>query len=187
MTTAFRRTLAMLAIVMGLSFVLSSCATPSGKSARRQSPSTGHWVYSERLRAVMGEIDLKARTAWPQEVNAATGSVSEAERAEALGRMDPLVTELAAAARRIPETLSGTRLSEGDRRSFQALVDTLGEQAESLKAQVTAKDLEAARRLLTEINATCVSCHDRFRDLSGPMMESGPQRAEAARFEGPGA
>ncbi|MCC7290652.1 MAG: cytochrome c [Phycisphaerales bacterium] len=187
MMTAFRRSLTMLAIVMGLSFVLSSCATPSGKSARRQSPSTGHWVYSQRLRAVMGEIDRQARTAWPQEVSAATGSVSEAERAEALGRMDPLAAELAAAARRIPDTLTGARISEGDRRSFQALVDTLGEQAESLKARITSKDLDAARRVLTEINATCVSCHDRFRDLSGPMLESGPQRADAARFERPAA
>lgn len=181
MTTAFRRTLAMLAIVMGLSFVLSSCATPSGKSAGRSSPSTGHWVYSERLRTVMSEIDSKARTAWPQEVSA--GSASEAERAEALGRMDPLAAELAAAARRIPDTLTGSRISEGDRRSFQALVDTLGEQAESLKARITAKDLEAARRVLTEINATCVSCHDRFRDLSGPMLESGPQRADAGNWD----
>lgn len=176
-------TTASVTIIVASLWVISSCVgnRSSASSIRNtNSPASGHWVYSAELRAIMAELDRKARTAWPQEMSggeySGEGMTSE-ERAGLLERMSPLATELAAAARRIPDVIRDTKITPSDRSAIAALAATLGEQADDLKTRIRENSLDEARRVLRDINTTCMSCHDRFRDLCGPMDDTRPRRS----------
>ncbi|MBE7456684.1 MAG: cytochrome c [Phycisphaerae bacterium] len=163
---------------------LGACAK-SDRGPVQTEPASGrsphaHGVFSDRLRAIMTEVERAARTAWPQEVDAES-SATASQRAAALTRMAGPAAGLEAAAGKLPDAVAHVRLSQADRRAFEALAATLGEQTGTLRARIDAGDLDGARETLTHINATCISCHERFRDVSGPMLDTGPQHAAVPR------
>lgn len=179
-----RSALAALAVIIVASaWLIPSCVRdkPSVLSVHDSTRSaSGHWIYSADLRAIMGELDRKVRTAWPQEMSGGEtsgGGISSEERAKLLEHMAPLATELSAAARRIPDAVSRAKVTQADRSAIAALAGTLGEQADVLQTRIRENNLDEARRVLTDINTTCMSCHDRFRDLCGPMDDTRPRRS----------
>lgn len=180
---AFRRGGAVLALVAAAAG-LGACAK-SDRGPVQTEPASGrspheHGVFSDRLRAIMTEVEHAARTAWPQEVDVGL-SATVSQRAAALTRMAGPAAGLEAAAEKLPDAVAHVRFSQADRRAFEALAATLGEQAGMLRARIDAGDLDGARETLTHINATCISCHERFRDVSGPMLDTGPQHAAVPR------
>jgi cytochrome c556 len=56
-----------------------------------------------------------------------------------------------------------------ERQAFNSIAQTLHQQAGELADSARAGDLAAMNRVRDEINATCNACHQRFRDVSGPM------------------
>ena len=50
-----------------------------------------------------------------------------------------------------------------------ALADVLGDQAERLRSASVARDIGRMRFVLIAVHATCRSCHERFRDISGGL------------------
>jgi len=131
---------------------------------------TEHWVQSQRLRAIMVDLERQVRTTWPQEIEdeyrAGAGSRSAAK---ALEEACWLADGLAGAAQRIPDAVAHIDMAEVDRRSFMAQVETLRDQAQQLELVAGNADVEGMRRVLDTIDQTCNSCHERFRDFSGPI------------------
>jgi cytochrome c556 len=115
----------------------------------------------------MIDMDRSARSDWPQEV--------ESDMANRTLQGDPRMEEavchaqaLANAARGISDAVASTRMPEVDRRSFNAQAETLYDQAVRLQNAARIADRQAMRAALADIDATCRSCHTRFRDVSGP-------------------
>lgn len=146
---------------------LVSCRT----AAPREPGAAGkdaHWVHSTELRTQMAVLDRATKGDWPQEIAGEAPSRDEGT--------DPCVAEavehaeaLALAARRIPESASRARLAEVDRRSFIAQAETLYDQATRWVEAARQADAPAMRLALADIDATCHSCHTRFRDVSGVL------------------
>ena len=76
---------------------------------------------------------------------------------------------LALAADEIPQAVAHVEMSEADRRSFLAQAETLREQAQRLGEAASLSNDRGMERVLNAIDETCMSCHERFRDFSGPM------------------
>jgi hypothetical protein len=83
-----------------------------------------------------------------------------------------LADGLAAAAAEIPSAVEGRSMSDPDRRGFLTEAETLRSLSVQLKQDAVDRRAEAMDRTLTRINATCVTCvtcHSRYRDLSGNL------------------
>lgn len=117
----------------------------------------------------MNRLDALQLTSWPQELQAEYASKEEYIAAKAFWEARQLADGLAAAAGSIPQVIHMLPLPEADRRSFLVQVDTLREQAIRLERAAALGDRENMRRVLDAIDETCLSCHERFRDISGPL------------------
>ena len=118
----------------------------------------------------MAELERAARTDWPQELEGDVGSLDpqhDRRMQEAIGQS----TALGDAAQRLPEIGSSVRMEEVDRRSFHAQAATLYDQAIRLETAARDGDLHAMQKVLADVEATCRSCHTRFRDISGPLTD----------------
>ncbi len=129
----------------------------------------GHWVHDERLRTLMAELDRAARTDWPQELEGEVNLIGPS-RDTCLTEAADHAMALAGAAKRMSETTRGLQLAEVDRRSFDAQIATLHDQAQRLEQSARTGDIHNMQTVLAEIQATCQSCHTRFRDVSGPLV-----------------
>ena len=153
--------------------LIGSCLQP--KAAQDQglvenaATNDSHWIHDAQLRQIMAELEREKRVSWPQEIEDEYTAARSESVAEALGKASQLADKLAEAAIRIPRAVAPIEMAEVDRRSFQSQVDTLRDQALRLQTSADAGDLEAMRRTLASIDATCNSCHQRFRDFSGPI------------------
>lgn len=130
-----------------------------------------HWVHDERLRTIMADLEKQRRTSWPQEIQDEYAALSVKERTQALDQACVLAERLAESAGRIPATVANIKMPEVDRRSFLAQAETLHDQAKRLGDASAAGDVDRMRDVLASINETCQSCHQRFRDISGPIDE----------------
>lgn len=142
---------------------------PSG--APREPKQPGHWVHDERLRTLMAELSRAAAADWPQEL----GDDAAARILDGGASFSEAVTHagaLADGARRITETAPLARLAEVDRRSFQAQAETLYDQAVRLKKAAEIRSQREMQSILADIDATCRSCHTRFRDVAGALDRS---------------
>ncbi|NOT00345.1 MAG: cytochrome c [Phycisphaerales bacterium] len=147
--------------------VASGCVRPP-MMGHDASPAERHWVHDARIRRIMADLERQRSTSWPQEI--------QPEQAEIGKDVDPALDdvvgaadELTAAAAQIPEAVARVEMNEADRRAFQAQVETLADQAKRLRTAAANRDVAAIRSTLTNIETTCVSCHERFRDVSGPI------------------
>jgi len=160
-------------VTCAIVLVFFSCAQPGAKQERQRAYSeeaeTRHWVQSERLRVVMDVLERDTLSTWPQEVENEYAEIEAEKAGRALAEAGKLAEALVSSASRIPEAVMKVRMSEADRRAFVAQADTLRDQAQLLYDAAAAQDLQRMRTQLDSITATCRSCHDRFRDFSGPM------------------
>jgi cytochrome c556 len=60
-------------------------------------------------------------------------------------------------------------MQEADRAGFTAEAHTLRDQANRLRDAARQQRLPQMRRDLDSIHATCLSCHNRYRDFSGQL------------------
>jgi hypothetical protein len=172
-------------LLCGLAVVgVASCASPTVKEDVARRPESGgrvtatpasreavgqHWVQSDRLRPLMGEISATAQRDWPTGLPPDPEDKPNGELPRAIESAAALASELADAATRIPQSVAGTPMSEADRAGFQAEADTLHRQALRLGQAAREKRVEQMQRSLDGLNATCVSCHSRYRDFSGQL------------------
>ena len=117
----------------------------------------------------MQELDALQWATWPQEVEVEYRGVVPPGAAQPFQQARELAEGLARGADQIPLAVEHMNMTEVDRRSFLVQVDVLKEQARRLERSAAQSDREAMRRYLIALNETCLSCHDRFREFSGPM------------------
>lgn len=118
----------------------------------------------------MDELQLLAAETWPQELEPELSKSGLLQRQKALDEAQRLAVGLAQAATEIPGVVAEVKMSDADRRSFLVLVETLREQALTLGHAAKDGDDRSMERLLNAIDETCMSCHGRFRDFSGPII-----------------
>ena len=133
------------------------------------SDGTGHWVQDAQLRRIMGELESLAAVTWPQELESELSRTEIQRRLMMFAEAQSLAEGLARAADEILRTVAKVEMSEADRRSFLAQVETLREQAQRLGEAARTGDDRRMEWHLNAINETCMSCHERFRDFSGPI------------------
>ncbi len=161
--------------LVGLAVIPLLACQPRPHSNRRPKTSTDgvylHAVHNERLRALMAELNSNTNRDWPQELEGDMAAVRPSD-AERLAEAVQHARSLADAARQISSVVSHMNFPEVDRRSFDSQADTLYEQAQRLERAAQSGDRNLMRRTLSDIEATCNSCHTRFRDVAGPLMAS---------------
>jgi len=135
-------------------------------------PAARHAVHSAELERVMERIETFRRHSWPQEVEPELESAKLARSRRAFARAAELSESLAAAAKQVSGAITSVELGQADRRAFLAKVEVFAEQVDRLRQAVADHDAERMRRMLRAIDTTCTSCHERFRDVSGPMDRS---------------
>lgn len=156
-------------VVLALVVLATACLEQRGERGPLPRATSGHWVHTQRLQDVMRRIQAATSQNWPQELDDQHSSVTPEARQAALDEACVLAQGLAEAAERIPDGVKHVRMEDVDRRSFQAQVDTLRDQAQELDRAGQAGDVQAMESVLDRIAATCASCHQRFRDYAGPM------------------
>lgn len=126
-----------------------------------------HAVYNEQLKLLMADLQKKTIEHWPTSI----GDEHSPNENQMLfyDKAYPLARSLTIAADKIPGSVSDMVMLEADRRAFAAQAGTLRDQARQLSQAATRRDAKRMHELLTEIDATCRSCHSRFLDVSGPL------------------
>ena len=129
-----------------------------------------HWVHDAKLREIMARLDREMAASWPQEIEAEyTTPLASRRAARALEEACWLAEELVRAADAIPEAIRTVKLAEDERQLFVSQARTLREQAEHLQVVAGRADVTRMHATLTDINETCQACHERFREVSGPL------------------
>jgi cytochrome c556 len=116
----------------------------------------------------MAELERAARGDWPQELEG-HAPIRDPGADPCLAEAVEHASALAQAALRIPAAAARANLPEVDRRAFFAQAETLYDQASRLEEATRQVDAAGMRVALNDIDATCLSCHTRFRDLSGAL------------------
>ncbi len=117
----------------------------------------------------MDEIESLTAVTWPQELEPEISKPEIQRRLMMFAEAQSLAEGLARAADEIPKAVAKVEMSEADQRSFLAQVATLREQAQRLGEAARTGDDRRMEWHLNAINETCMSCHERFRDFSGPI------------------
>jgi len=164
------RQLKLLVLGVGLFAALWVCVAcvAGNRASARGAAGDAHWVHDAELRLRMAELDRAARSDWPQEMEG-NAPIRDPAPDPCLAEAVKHAAALAQAARRIPENAARAKLPEVDRRAFLAQAETLFDQATRLEDATRNADAAAMRLALADIDATCVSCHTRFRDVSGAL------------------
>ena len=189
--TKFPARLALLIAATGLTSCNSTPPTvhtggptdsPAVQSASTDLPTTGpvattrpddlrrHWVQNDQLRNLMKDLSARAEHDWPRDIPQDPEDPQTASLRTSLASAIKLSDELAIAALRIPAGITDAKLSEADRAGFEAEANTLHTQALQLGTAARAKKVEQMQKSLEAINATCISCHSRYRDISGLLQ-----------------
>jgi len=80
-----------------------------------------------------------------------------------------LASALAESAEAIPSNVSAFGLSEADQTAFTGIARRLSDQARGLGRAARRHDIEGMHRQLDAIQSSCMSCHTRFKDISGDL------------------
>lgn len=143
----------------------TSPAAAIGSSSR---PLAGHWAQDPRLRVLMAELN-RENPSWPSGPPREPESPVAATRPYQFDEMAVLASDLAKAAADIPPATRTIPMSEADRSGFLAEAGTLRAQAAELHDAAIRRDVGQMQRQMDGINATCISCHSRFRDFAGQL------------------
>lgn len=164
----------LLVVIFNSILLLSSSCSLSTSRTRHQKIGIGeietrHWIHSEHLRTVMASLEQEALSSWPQEVENEYAIINKEKSKRSYQEAQTLAKLLANTAPQIIQATVEFKLSEADYRGFVAQADTLKEQAQRLHQAATGGDIDRMRQELKSIRATCRSCHERYRDISGPI------------------
>lgn len=154
---------------------LLACGCTQGNKApqSRRDAAKDHWIYDPDLRELMSRLILEQP--WPERLGPNRSEIGEEQSRRILLDARNLGDGLIEASLRIPGLVADTSMTEADRRAFEAQALTMRDQARMLKRVANRGDPRAVQTALEFIDATCSTCHTRFRDFSGLL---GPQQAE---------
>jgi cytochrome c556 len=144
-------------------------AQESDSSTRSPEAMGKHWVQNEQLRKVMMEMSAKSQRNWPKDVPQDPEDPTAGNLSQTMDSAAKLADGLAASAMQIPDGVVDRMVSEADRAGFQAQANILHDQAVRLGQVAREGKVEQMQRSLDGINATCISCHSRYRDFSGKL------------------
>jgi cytochrome c556 len=144
----------------------AGAAAPLPERGLTTRPMADHWMQTPELKALMARLAQSADAARQPLPGDPEKPPTPEELDKAFANAATLAEQLSAASRDIPAAAAWLKLDEGDRRGFVAEAQSLGKYAAQLKQDASARQAEAMDRTLTQINATCVTCHTRYRDRS---------------------
>jgi hypothetical protein len=162
----------------GLAITAWSCRSDdAGKATRvreERMPATQpmgkHWIQDERLRAVMADVSKRMRDNYPSGLPEDPERPTPPDLSRAFADAAKLADGLAKGAERIPLAIDGKqKISAEDRAGFLEEARTLREHALQLRAAADERRLEGMQRSLLGINATCIGCHGKYKDISGEI------------------
>jgi cytochrome c556 len=125
-------------------------------------------VQSERLAKVMDQLS-GLRGAFPRGLPDDPESPAGRQAHHALSEAAAVADALAETATRIPAVVQDKAMTPSDRRGFIAEAMRLHDQAIALGDAARANHIEPLQDLLDNVNSTCISCHSRYRDLTGEL------------------
>jgi len=168
--------IAMASTLLGAVVVQSPGCAGASESRRRDAdrpiePLKQHSVQTPQLEALMKVIAMTAaeRTprTLPSDVESTQPTREDLDKSyqQAIVLADALVT----AAGRIPFAVEGKTVPPETLRGFLDEAQILKNSAEELRSNAQQRRGEAMSRSLDRINATCITCHSKYRDLSGAM------------------
>lgn len=127
-----------------------------------------HWIQGERLKKVMGQI-RGLHEAFPKGLPEDAESPEGLEARRALVELAAVANALADTAKNIPTAVEKKRMSDTDRHGFVAEAVRLHDQAIVLRDAARANQIEPLQGMRNDIDFTCISCHSRYRDISGDL------------------
>ncbi len=127
-----------------------------------------HAVHSEDLRRSMARMQRLVFDRMPQELDPRVSRRLQARR------IADIAANLADAARHLPEALPERALDPAERDAFLRFALDLQHQAEQLETLARDHQLDALPPAVDQLTATCVACHNAFRDL--PRLQEEERR-----------
>ena len=144
----------------------SKPAGDAGKTTPASQPV--HSVQVRQLKGLMQVISHTATTRWPKTMPTDVEQpVDAASQQKAYDQAAMLADSLAIAAGQIPAAADEKTLPEDVRSGFLAEARKLRDLAQQLKKDAQGERAESMQRTLDSINATCLNCHSKYRDLTG--------------------
>ena len=129
-----------------------------------------HWVQNDQLQVVMKKLGSTSATHWPNSLpDDPEVTVTTDDRNKEFKSGIELAAGLANEATRIPGTVGALNLSDADRSAFIGTANVLSDQAQRLDKTARRHNIEDMQKQLDAIRATCISCHTRFKDISGDL------------------
>ena len=117
---------------------------------------------------MMGQI-AGLHDAFPKGLPEDAESPEGKEAKWALVDLASVANALADTATNIPAAVASKPMSDDDRRGFVAEATRLHDQAVVLRDAARANQVEPLQGMRDNINVTCISCHSRYRDISGDL------------------
>ena len=127
-----------------------------------------HWMHGERLKKVMGQI-AGLKGSFPKGLPEDAESPAGMEARRAMIEVAAVAGALADTAQMIPASVESKTMSRIDRDGFTAEAARLRTQATALHNAAQANQIEPLQGMFDGINATCIACHSRYRDISGDL------------------
>src|SRR6202011_4574176 len=108
-------------------------------------------VQTDQLRTLMKELSARTDRNWPKNLPPDPEDRQNGDIPKAMASATKLADGLAAAALRIPASVTNAKMSEADRAGFEAEANTLHDQALRLGLAARAKKVEQMQRCLDAI------------------------------------
>jgi cytochrome c556 len=166
-------------IVLAATWAVGACRpAPRETYELRLSHTPGpalHAVHSQRLKEVMAEMQYLLADRLPQELNA------DQRRTERARELAKVAGAMADDARRIPDALSGVRMSADYADLFREYAASLEHQARELHDAAAAGRLDKISAQMDGLQAACDACHNAFRVL--PVASAAPLPRPGRRWE----
>lgn len=145
-------------------------ARPGPKYALPPRGPAEHWAQGRQLRVIMQRIGDATGSKWPN------GLPDDPERPvppltldEAFRAGAALGGDLASAAGEIPGAVAGRPLAPEDRQVFNVKARELRDEALRLREAAEGRNADRMQRAIDDMAATCLTCHARYRDITGPL------------------
>ena len=159
-----------IAVALPVVWFTACRSSQSTAPAKQRVVRTQHWIQNDALQAIMKKLDATTAGHWPSTLPddpEAPSTVTERNQAFKDGAM--LAFALEEAAQQIPNSIEEVNLSDADRTAFISTAQVLSDQARELGRAARRRSIEAMHEHLDATRATCISCHTRFKDISGAL------------------
>lgn len=162
-----------LCLVISLStgtLLLLACDPDVSRTQKQEAPAgSRHAIHSEQLRSIMAGMDEQARETWPQEIAGLKRQQDAQDSPERFERIASTAGRLAGTAHTIPQAVPESVLAGAQRQEFMKLVAQLESQARGVEKQAQTRNRSATDSALKQMRETCTACHQRFREVTGPL------------------